>query len=319
MLVLSRREVEELLDLDRLVDALSVAMADLSTGRASVPMRNFAMVGDRGILAAMPAYLATKDELAAKLVLVFPGNASRNIETHQALVAVFDSETGVPTAIMDGSSITAARTAAGSALATRLCARQDATVLAIIGAGVQARSHARAVSRVRNIAEVVVAGRSPERVEAFAAEIGAKTASTYAEAVEAADIICTCTSATEPVLRREWLRPGVHVNCVGFTAGPELAPSIFADAVVVVESRSAAIGEFPNGAADITTAVKQKLLDPADVLEVGELVAKLRPGRTDENQITVYRSVGVAAQDAAAAGLVLEAARKRGLGTEVEV
>ena len=317
MLVLGRRRVEELLDLDALVDALAVAMADLSAGRASVPARNFALVEGSGLLAAMPAYLPTQNVLAAKLVLVFAGNTSKGIETHQAVVAVFDPETGVPVALMDGASITALRTAAGSALATRLCARTDARVLAILGTGVQARSHARAVRRVRHITEIIVAGRTPGRVDAFAAEIGARAASTYAEAIEAADIVCACTNATEPVVRREWLRPGVHVNAVGFTAGCELDPMVFANALVVVESRAAAIGTFPNGAVDVTTAVEQQLVKATDIREIGELVQGLRPGRTHANQITVYRSVGVAVQDAAAAGLILEAAGARGLGTEV--
>ena len=312
MLILSRQQVEELLDLDALVDALAVAMSDLSTGRASVPPRNFAMVDDAGLLAAMPAYLPTQRVLAAKLVLVFPGNAAKSLETHQAVVAVFDPATGVPIALMDGASITAARTAAGSALATRLCAREGARVLAIIGTGVQARAHARALPRVRNITEIVVAGRTPEKVKAFAAEIGARAASTYAEAVDAADIVCCCTHATEPVVRREWLRHGSHVNAVGFTRGPELEPSVFANARVVVESRTAAIGEFPNGAVDITMAVDRKIVELADIREIGELVLKTRTGRTGEEQITIYRSVGVAAQDAAAAGLVLERAAARG-------
>ncbi len=319
MLILSRSQVEELLDLDALIDALAVAMADLSAGRASVPRRNFAMAGGAGLLAAMPAFLPAQNVLAAKLVLVFRGNAAKGLETHQAVVAVFDPETGVPVALMDGAAITATRTAAGSALATRLCARPEARVLAIIGTGVQARSHARALPRVRDIGEIVVAGRTPEKVRAFAAEIGARTASSYAEAAEAADIVCCCTNAGEPVLRREWLRPGTQVNSVGFTTGPELDPSVFANALVVVESRAAAIGEFPNGAADISAAIDQKLLRADDVCEVGELVQGLRPGRTGDEQITIYRSVGVAAQDAAAAGLVLEAARARGVGTEVGV
>lgn len=319
MLVISRREVDELLDPDQLVDALAVAMADLSAGRVSIPQRTFAMVEDRGLLAAMPAYLATNKELAAKLVLVFPANASKGLETHQALVAVFDPETGVPNAIIDGASITATRTAAGSALATRLCAREDAKILAIIGTGVQARSHARVVSRVRDFAQTIVAGRSPENVDAFAAEIGAQRASSFAEAVEIADVICACTHSTEPVVRREWLRPGTHVNAVGFTTGPELEPLVFSDAVVVVESRAAAIGEYPNGATDITTAVNQRVLDPAAICEIGELVSKVRAGRTDPTQVTVYRSVGVAAQDAAAARLVVQAARARGMGKEVEL
>jgi len=319
MLVLSRRDVEDLLDLDTLREALAVAMADLSAGRASVPQRNFAAAGDAGLLAAMPAHLPTQRVLAAKLVLVFPGNASRGLETHQAIVAVFDPQTGVPLAVMDGASITAIRTAAGSALATRLLAREEARVLAIIGTGVQARSHARAVPRVRHITEIVVAGRTPAKVAAFAAEIGAKVAATCAEAIQAADIVCSCTSAREPVVRREWLRPGAHVNATGFTAGPELDPTVFAEALVVVESRTAAIGTFPNGAVDITAAVDEQLLQMSDIHEIGEILQGLRPGRTDDRQITVYRSVGVAAQDAAAAGVVLDAARARGAGIDVRL
>ena len=317
MLLINRHQVEGLLDLDSLVEALAVAMADLSAGRASVPHRNFAVIDGSGLLAAMPAYLPSRKVLAAKLVLVFAGNASRGLETHQAVVAVFDHETGVPLAFMDGASITALRTAAGSALATRLLAREDARVLAIVGTGVQARSHARALPRVRRISEIVVAGRTREKVEAFAAEIGARVAPTYADAIEAADIVCACTNATEPVVRREWLRPGVHVNSVGFTAGSELEPAAFADALVVVESRAVAVGTFPNGAVDISTAVDRGILKIGDISEVGELVQGRRSGRTNEDQITIYRSVGVAAQDAAAAGLVLEAARAQGTGIMV--
>lgn len=318
MLFLRREEVEALLDVDALIEGLAVAMSDLSAGRASIPARNFAMVADRGLLAAMPAYLGTPDVLAAKLVCVFPGNAERGVETHQALVAVFDADTGEPLAILDGASITAMRTAATSALATRLCAREDARVLAILGTGVQARSHARIVPRVRDIAEILVAGRTPEKVEALAAEIGGTPARSYAEAVGAADIVCACTHAAEPVVRREWLRPGTHVNSVGFTPGFEVDPATFADAVVVVESRGAAIGDYPNGAADLTAAIRQELLRAEDVREVGELVEKHRPGRTDREQITVYRSVGVAAEDAIAAHLIVQAARRRGFGTRVD-
>lgn len=318
MLVLNRREVDDLLDVDALIDALAGAMDDLSAGRVSMPPRNFAMVADRGLLAAMPAYVGSSELLAAKLVLVFPGNASENLETHQAMVAVFDPQTGVPVALLDGAAITATRTACCSALATRLLARDDARVLAIVGSGVQARTHARAVSRVRDFDEVIVAGRDPQRVERFAGEIGAKVA-TAADAVAAADVVCSCTHAMEPVVLRSWLRPGTHVNAVGFTQGPELEPDVFgAGAVVVVESREAAIGEHPNGAVDITTAIERGLLGRDAVAEIGEVVAGTRPGRTDDEQITVYRSVGVAVQDATAAGIVLEAARRSGAGIEVD-
>jgi ornithine cyclodeaminase len=319
VLVLSRSDVEQLLDVDQLVDALAIAMADLSARRVSIPPRTFAMVDDRGFLASMPAYLRTNRHLAAKLVLVFPGNAAKHIPTHQALVAAFDSETGVPLAIMEGASITAIRTAAGSALATKLCARRDARVLAVLGTGVQARSHARIVPRVRDIAEVVIAGRNGEKVAKLAEELGAKAAPSIADAVEAADIVCACTHATEPILRREWIQPGTHVNSVGFTTGPEIEPIVFSGSIVVVESRDAAIGQYPNGAVDITSAIESGFLDQSEVREVGELVANLRSGREDDRQVTVYRSVGVAAQDATAAGLVLAAAQRLRVGAEVQL
>jgi len=224
MLVIRRAEVEQLLDPDALIEAVAAAMADLSAGRASVPARNFARVGERGILAAMPAYVPTPDVLASKLVLVFGGNASRGLETHQAVVCVFDPETGVPLALMDGASITALRTAAGSALATRLCARDDASTLAILGTGVQAQSHARLVPRVRRISRILVAGRTPGRAAALAASIGATVARSFEEALSEADIVCTCTNATSPIVSREWVRAGQHINVVGFAPGPEIDP-----------------------------------------------------------------------------------------------
>jgi ornithine cyclodeaminase len=319
LLFLGKSDVDRLLDVDALIDALAAAMTDLSEGRASVPPRTFAMVADRGLLAAMPAYLGTNDVLAAKLVLVFPGNASKGLETHQAIVGVFDAQTGVPVAVMDGASITATRTAAGSALATRTLARADAKVLAIVGTGVQARSHARAVTRVCDFDEVIVAGRTPDKVAALADEVGAKAASSVEEAVGAADVVCTCTHATQAVVLREWLKSGTHVNAVGFTSGPELDPAIFDGAVVAVESRDAAIGEHPNGAVDLTTAIEQNLLGIDDVREIGEILSGTRPGRTNDEEITVYRSVGVAVQDAAAAQLVFDEAVRRGAGTDVEL
>src|ERR671925_679724 len=172
MLLLSRSEVEELLDLDELIEALAEAMADLSAGRASVPHRVGARVDDRdGLLAAMPGYTPSAGALATKLVTLLPGNAGTALPTHQAVIAVFDPENGRPRALLDGTAITAIRTAAGSALATRLLAREDAATLAILGTGVQARSHARAVTRVRAFKELRVAGRERAKAEALAEEL----------------------------------------------------------------------------------------------------------------------------------------------------
>jgi alanine dehydrogenase len=327
VLVLSAADVERSLDLDRLVDVLAAAMADLSAGRASMPPRVAARVEDRdGLLAVMPAHLPSTRVLGAKLVSVFPENDRRGIPSHQAVIAVFDSETGTPVALMDGTYITAVRTAGGSALATRLLARPDSSVLAILGTGVQARSHAKAIPRVMpGLREVRVAGRSPDKAEGLARELSAaglpaRSAGSFEEAQRGADVVCATTHSSEPVVRREWLAPGMHVNSVGFNvAGREVDADTVADALVVVESRPSALADPPAGANDLTSVVAEGRLSEDAVLEIGEVVAGSRPGRTSDRDVTLYRSVGVAVEDAAAAGLVLEAARGSGLGIEVSI
>lgn len=324
MLLLSRREVEELLDVDALIDALAAAMADVSAGRASMPPRGAAFVAERGgLLAAMPGYAPGADALTSKLVSLFPGNAGTAVPTHQAVIVAFDPRDGRPLALLDGTEITATRTAAGSALATRLLAREDARTLAIVGTGVQARSHARVVARVREFDEIVVAGRDPAKAQALAEELGAgvRAADSIEAACRGGDVICATTHAREPVLRREWLAPGVHVNSVGFDPeGREVDDDTVAAAVVVVESRDAVLAPPPSGSPDLREPIERGLIGPDHVhAEVGELVAGTRPGRTSPEQITLYKSVGVAVQDAAAAALVLRAARESGAGREVEI
>jgi alanine dehydrogenase len=326
MLVLSRAEVREVLDLDALVDALAGAMADLSAGNASAPPRVAAIAEREGLLAAMPGYVPSARALTTKLVSVFPHNAGTALPTHQAVIAAFDPADGSPVALLDGTEITAARTAAGSALSARLLAREDATVLAVLGTGVQARSHARAVPLVRDVVEVRIAGRSAEKAGALAAELAAdglpaRTAATYADAIRGADVVCAATHAVQPVVRREWLDPGTHVTSVGYNpAGREVDDATVAGALVVVESREAALAPVPAGANDLTQPIRDGIIVPGHVrAELGELVAGTRPGRSSPEQITLYKSVGVAVQDAAAAALVLARARERGAGTEVAV
>jgi ornithine cyclodeaminase/alanine dehydrogenase-like protein (mu-crystallin family) len=315
VIVLSQKEVRELLDLDELVDALAAAHEELSAGAASMPPRIAAMVQDReGLLGVMPSYLPATG-LACKLVTLFPHNRDR--ETHQAVICVFDPDNGTPLALMDGTFITATRTAAGSALATRLLAREDAKVLALIGTGVQARSHARALPRVRAFTEIRVAGRDRARAEALAAEIGAaaRVVDSFEEAIRGADVVAATTHSKEPVVRREWLSPGAHVNSVGLNPnGREVDEQTVADAVLVVESRESALAPPPAGAPELVG------IAPAHVhAELGELVAGSKPGRTSQDQITLYKSVGVAVQDAAAAALVLAAAQNRSAGREIQL
>ena len=315
MIFLSETEVRELLDLDELVDALADAHKELSAGAASMPPRIAALVEEReGLLAVMPAYLPSAG-LACKLVTLFPHNTDRH--THQAVIAVFDPENGTPLALMDGRYITATRTAAGSALATRLLAREDAEVLAILGTGVQAHSHARALPRVRAFTEIRVAGRHRARAEALAAELGshARAVDSYEEAIRGADVVAATTHSQEPIVRREWLAPGAHVNSVGLNpGGREVDEQTVADALIVVESRDSALAPPPAGAPELAG------VGPGQVhAELGELVAGSKPGRTSRDEITLYKSVGVAVQDVAAAALVLEAARERSLGRVIEL
>lgn len=327
MLLLSRSDVERLLDVDRLVDALGPAMAELSAGRLSMPARIVAQVRERrGLLGVMPVFLDSLGILSTKLVSVFPENEGAGLPSHQAVIVVFDAQTGSPRAMMDGTFITAARTAAGSALATRLLARPDAHVLAIVGTGVQARAHARAIPRVRTIHELRVVGRNPHKAAALAEQLASEsrlrtTAWKLAgEAFAGADIICAATHSADPVIKGEWLRPGTHVNSVGLNPeGREVDGEAFRRARVVVETRAAALAPSPSGANDLLWAVRDGLLDEKHIDEIGEVFSGARAGRSSAQQISLYKSVGVAVQDAVAAGLVLEAAKRLGVGKQVDI
>lgn len=291
-----------------------------------MPPRIAAIVPERdALLAAMPAYLPSSGALTTKLVSLFPRNTDR--PTHQAVIVVFDADNGSPLALMDGEAITAARTAAGSALATELLARRDARVLAVVGTGVQARAHLRAVPRVREFREIRIAGHHASKARALASDatawLGEKVSAveTYADAIRGADVVSAATHSPEPVVRREWLSAGAHVTSVGYnTAGREVDGATFRDALLVVESRAATLAPPPAGSNDIAMAIAEGAMSREHVhAELGELVSGARPGRADPGQITLYKSVGVAVQDAAAAAMVLEAARKRGVGRVIEL
>jgi alanine dehydrogenase len=324
MLLLSAADVEGLLDLDELVNAVANALADLSAGRASMPARGAAFVpGHDAFLAAMPAHLPSVGALTTKLVSLFPHNVDR--PTHQALICCFDPDDGTPLALMDGRYITAARTAAGSALATRLLARADAATVAVIGTGVQGRAHAWALARLPATERITVAGRDPARVAALVAdlaELPVTAAASIEEAVRTADVVCAATQTDEPVVRRDWLRPGTHVNSVGYNPGGtgEVDLATLQAALLVVESRAAALGIPPAGAVELRRAVDAGELSVEGIhCEIGELVNGTATGRTDDEQITLYKSVGVAVQDAAAAALVLAAAQAQHAGVRFDL
>jgi alanine dehydrogenase len=314
--ILDAAQVRAALDLDALVDELARAFAAVSEGRVSAPPRvavEVPAVG--GSLLLMGAHTHGEATLTAKLVGVFPGNAARGLATHQALVAVLDAETGAARALLDGEVITAARTAAASRLATRLLARPAAGGhLAVVGTGAQARAHVEALTRERRFERVAIAGRRPEAAEALAAELGAELGAEAAPdvrgAVAGAAVICLATSACQPVLRREWVAEGAHVNSVGFSfTGGELDLALAARAFVAVESRAAALAPPPAGAGDLAGL-------PEPPIELGELVTGRRAG-PPAGRITVYKSVGLAVEDDVAARLALARAEALGLGTVV--
>jgi ornithine cyclodeaminase len=242
-------------------------------------------------------------------------------------VVVFDAESGQPVAVLDGTSITTLRTAAGSALSAELLAREDAATLAILGTGVQARAHAEALVRVRPIRWIHVAGRNRDRAASLSSAlqeslgVPVRTVDSYAEACAEADLICAATHSPDPVVCRDYLRPGAHVMSVGYnTAGREVDSATVVDAMVVVESRDAVLAPPPAGSNDLRTPMEQGLIGPEHIeAEIGELLLGAKAGRTSPEQITLYKSVGIAAQDLAAAHLVLSAAREQNLGLEVDL
>ena len=325
MLVLGRDDVERLLDLDRLIDAVADAMVEVSAGTVSMPPRVAAAV-DRpeGLLVAMPAYLPGAGALTTKLVSVFPANAQRGRPSHQAIIAMFDPETGTPVAVMDGEYMTAMRTAAGSALSARLLARPDASTLAIAGTGVEARSHGVMLPRAVTFSRGSRRRPGPrEGGEARGRAVGGHRRSVRGRGVVRRRRRGRPTSSARPPTPRAGGPSRVagagDPRDVGRfqRRGSEIDDALVSGSLVVVESRATTLAPFPAGAVELSNAIRDGSLHAEDVVEIGELVAGVPAGRTAEDQITLYRSVGVAVQDAAAAALVLGGGPVQGAGTDV--
>jgi ornithine cyclodeaminase/alanine dehydrogenase-like protein (mu-crystallin family) len=312
LLVLSQSEVQSLLDVDELLEALSRAFVEVSAGRTSVPPRVAARTSG-GLLGVMPGYLPGAG-LEAKLVAVFPGNHQHALPSHMALIALFDEETGRPMALMDGTHITAVRTAAAAALSARLLARADVRVLAILGAGVQGDAHLDAMNRVRDFHEIRIASRNRNHAEALASlDSRARAMTDFEHAVRGADVVCCCTDAAEPVIAYEWLQAGAHVTSIGANpAGPELDQDTVRNGRLFVESR-VAFSVPPAGSAELAG------LDPAIATELGEVISGAARGRGSNEEITVYKSMGHAVEDAAAARLVYDRALRESVGRRVAI
>jgi alanine dehydrogenase len=312
VLVLPQHDVIELLDTDALIDRLADGFAALSSGQMNVPPRNMVPT-EHGAVLAMPAW-GPGLPVGVKLVSVYHGNGALGLPSHIAMMYLANADTGVPIAIMDGTHITTMRTAAAAALSARLAARADARVLAIIGGGVQAHAHVGFMPKIRPISDIRVYSPNAAHAALIAARHpAARVADTALEAVRGADIVSLCTSATTPVIEASWISPGTHVTSVGFAPpGHEMPIELTMTSRLMVESRMA-FAPAPAGCVELAG------LDPQAAAEIGEVVLGLRPGRVDDREITVYRSMGHAAEDLVAAQMVYDAAIAAGRGQMVEL
>jgi alanine dehydrogenase len=325
MLVLSEKQVESLIEIEELIAALERAHIQYSIGKAVMPVRLVVPLPQiDGRITSMPGFLEADRALGMKVVTYFQHNPQRNLPAILATVLLFSSETGAPIAVMDGNYITAIRTACASALATKVLANAETPVLAILGAGVQARAHIRALSGVRKISRIKIyspSGASAASIKKDlepACGIPIETAASAEEAVRGADLLVTCSTAKEPILRHEWVKPGAHVNAVGSHRPDyrELDGATVAHARLVVDSRQAIMAEC----GDVLLAIKENAITEAHIhAEIGEILAARKPARSAPDEITVYKSVGIAIQDVAAANLAYRKALERKVGINVEM
>jgi ornithine cyclodeaminase/alanine dehydrogenase-like protein (mu-crystallin family) len=329
VLILSHGDVQAALPPEACAEAMAAVLAEHARGGTYLPLRSVIMPpGAAGFMGLMPGWRGQQQGrdavFALKAVCIMPGNPARGLDAHQGLVTLFDGETGVPTAILDASAVTAIRTAAVTAVATALLARPDARTLAILGAGMQARAHLRALANVRGFEQVRVYAPTGAHVRALVEQEdlagGELSAATSAEeAVRGADVVVAVTNAREPVLQHAWLKPGAHVNAVGASTpqARELDTATVAASALFCDSRESLrneAGEFQRAVTDGAIAGEEHVR-----AELGEVLAGMAPGRRDGGELTLFRSLGIAIEDLAAAERAVATARERGIGTEVDL
>jgi ornithine cyclodeaminase len=325
ILILNHAEVEALLPMAECINVMAEALGDLACGRAYQPLRMVVRPPDAiGLMGLMPAYVSgERAAYGLKAVCVFPGNSAIGKDAHQGSVMLFSAETGELLALINASAITAIRTAAVSGLATRLLANPEASELALVGAGVQARSHLAAMACVRPIRRARIASRDPAKAHAFAAEQAAhydfpiEPVDTVEAAVRNADLIVTATTAAEPILRREWIAPGAHINAVGSSIPTtrELDSATIAASAMFVDRRESTLNE----AGDYLFAAREGAIGPEHIrAEIGEVAIGTQPGRSTPEQITLFKSLGLAVEDLAAAYYIYQKAEQQNVGTRVQ-
>jgi alanine dehydrogenase len=322
MLILSEQDVRSLLTMDDLIDTMHDALVEFSTGRVRQPLRTVLEVGAHAFVGVMPAFIPKNGALATKLVTVFSSNLEIGLPSHLATIVLLDSTTGELLSVMDGRYITEARTAAVSAVSTRLLGRGNAETLAILGSGVQARSHLRAISRVRPLREVRVWSPNGRNRDAFVEAMQPETSATISasaapeDAVKNADVVVLATASRDPVVRNEWIADGTHIVAVGACRPDqrEMDTTLVRRARVFVDSRAGALAE----AGDLVLPILEGAFDAGHIAgELGELAAGAVEGRRSAGEITVFKSLGMAVEDVAAAHLAYMRATERGLGRGV--
>jgi alanine dehydrogenase len=321
--ILTRQDVQKALPMPRAIEAVKDAFAQLSAGQADVPLRTALDVPrHNGMTLFMPAYLSADDAMALKIVSVYNDNPDKELPLIHALVVVVDAETGAPAAVMDGTYLTALRTGAAAGAATDVLARPEARVAAVFGAGAQGRTQLEAVCAVRPIVEAYVYDVDSEQAGRYADEMAGlldldvQVARTPARAVRSADVICTATTSSSPVFDDADVQPGTHINAIGAYTPEmqEIPPQTVLRAKVVIDHHEAALAE----AGDLLIPIDRGLMTAEHIYaELGEIIAGDRSGRESSQEITLFKSVGVAVQDVAAAAAVLEAAQAIGVGTDV--
>ena len=319
LLVLSERDVQRLLDMESCVEAMTEVLTSLARGELYQPLRFVSRPPDASnLIGLMPAYRGgASPAWALKEIVVTPDNPTRGLDAHQGGVLLHDGTTGELVALLNASPITAIRTAAVSAVATRALARADAKRVAIIGAGVQARSHVDAMRVALDDPEIRIYARRNDAAETLASEVGALASPSPDAALFGVEVVCTTTSSREPVLEHRWLAPGAHVNAVGSSipTARELDTETMSKASLFVDRRESTLNE----AGDYLIPAAEGVFGPEHIkAELGEVLAGLAPGRTDEEELTVFKSLGIAVEDLAAADLLVSRARELGVGTEVE-
>jgi ornithine cyclodeaminase/alanine dehydrogenase-like protein (mu-crystallin family) len=302
MRFIDREQVARRLTYEMCIPIVREAMIAFSRGETRQLLRSIIPLADGRMFGVMPGAMGPRAPFGAKLISVFPENFALGIQSHQGLVILFDPETGVPVCVLHAGEITAIRTAAASAVATDVLARPDSRRLAILGYGEQAATHARAISKVRNLKSISIWGRSPERSRAFANQMQAEltvpvaTATGVQEAIAEADIVCTVTSAAEPILKGAWVRPGTHLNLVGSShAGPaEVDNDLVVRSRFIADSRE---GVLAQGAEFLRARAEGLVGDDHIVAEIGQVLAGEIEGRRSADEITVYKSLGHIVQD----------------------